>query len=208
MKEIKKVFTTGEAAKILGISLQTVIRLCDNKELNNFKVPGGSRHRRIPAEPLFAYARENNIPVDQALLPDLKGESGLGNSAASESAAKTIREKPVQVLVIDKEGGTASTTAIILSKRNCEVRRIEELFPAGAMAGRFLQDIILVSSAFAGNLGSILKTFPGEPLKILQETEDGYSQVPLIVALIDAAFERRRQKESREHDHPQLILCV
>lgn len=208
MEKVKKAFTTGEAAKILRISQQTVIRLCDNGELSSFKVPAGGRHRRIPTEALLDYARKSNTPIDQSFLLDLKGESGPGNSTANELAAKTTREKPIEVLVIDKEGGIASTTAIIFSKRNCEVHRADDLFPAGAMAGRFLQDIILVGLAFAENLRSILRTFPGEQLKIIQETEDGCLQNGTISNYLDEAYERRQQEENRSHIHPQVILCV
>lgn len=58
----KKVFTTGEAAKVCKVSQQTIIRCFDSGRLNGFRVPG-SRFRRIPREELIRFMRENDIPV-------------------------------------------------------------------------------------------------------------------------------------------------
>ncbi len=60
----KKVFTTGEAAKVCKVSQQTIIRCFDAGRLNGFRVPG-SRFRRIPREELLRFMRENDIPTDQ-----------------------------------------------------------------------------------------------------------------------------------------------
>lgn len=58
----KKVFTTGEAAKVCKVSQQTIIRCFDSGRLNGFRVPG-SRFRRIPREELIRFMRENDIPI-------------------------------------------------------------------------------------------------------------------------------------------------
>lgn len=59
----KKVFTTGEAAKVCKVSQQTIIRCFDSGRLNGFRVPG-SRFRRIPREELIRFMRENDIPLE------------------------------------------------------------------------------------------------------------------------------------------------
>ncbi len=59
----KKVFTTGEAAKVCKVSQQTIIRCFDSGRLNGFRVPG-SRFRRIPREELIRFMRSNEIPLD------------------------------------------------------------------------------------------------------------------------------------------------
>jgi len=59
----KKVFTTGEAARVCKVSQQTIIRCFDAGRLNGFRVPG-SRFRRIPREELLRFMRENDIPAD------------------------------------------------------------------------------------------------------------------------------------------------
>ncbi len=53
----KAVFTTGQAAKIMKISQQAVIRLFDSGELKGFRVPG-STFRRIPYELLIKFINE------------------------------------------------------------------------------------------------------------------------------------------------------
>ncbi len=60
----KKVYSTGEAAQICGISQQTIIRCFDRGELKGFLVPG-SKFRRIPRDSLIRFMKKNNIPLDQ-----------------------------------------------------------------------------------------------------------------------------------------------
>ena len=60
---IKKVFTTGEAARVCKVSQQTIIRCFDNGQLEGFRVPG-SKFRRIPRDKLIAFMRNNGIPTD------------------------------------------------------------------------------------------------------------------------------------------------
>ncbi|MEZ6243876.1 MAG: response regulator [Phycisphaerales bacterium] len=59
----KKIFTTGEAAKICKVSQQTIIRCFDSGRLQGFRVPG-SKFRRIPREELLRFMRKNDIPLD------------------------------------------------------------------------------------------------------------------------------------------------
>lgn len=59
----KKIFTTGEAAKVCKVSQQTIIRCFDSGRLTGFRVPG-SRFRRIPREELIRFMRKNDIPLD------------------------------------------------------------------------------------------------------------------------------------------------
>lgn len=59
----KKIFTTGEAAKVCKVSQQTIIRCFDSGRLQGFRVPG-SKFRRIPREELVRFMRKNDIPLD------------------------------------------------------------------------------------------------------------------------------------------------
>src|SRR5207244_3145295 len=60
---MKRVFTTGEAAKICKVSQQTIIRCFDSGQLKGFRVPG-SKFRRIPRDILYKFMKENGIPTD------------------------------------------------------------------------------------------------------------------------------------------------
>lgn len=59
----KRVFTTGEAAKVCGVSQQTIIRSFDAGRLTGFKVPG-SKFRRIPREELLRFMRANGMSLE------------------------------------------------------------------------------------------------------------------------------------------------
>ncbi|MFI4896668.1 MAG: response regulator [Phycisphaerales bacterium JB059] len=59
----KKIFTTGEAAKVCKVSQQTIIRCFDSGRLSGFRVPG-SRFRRIPRDELIRFMQKNDIPLD------------------------------------------------------------------------------------------------------------------------------------------------
>lgn len=56
--------TTGEAARILGVGIQTVIRMADEGVIRSYRVPVGNRHRRV------------NMADVKALLPPEKPKEG------------------------------------------------------------------------------------------------------------------------------------
>lgn len=58
--ESKKLFTTHDAAKVLGVTPITVIRWIEAGKLNCFTTVGG--HRRIPEEDLARFAKSYNLP--------------------------------------------------------------------------------------------------------------------------------------------------
>jgi len=59
----KKIFTTGEVARLLGININTVIKWFDEKRLTGFRLPV-SNERRIPIASLRRFMNENSIPMD------------------------------------------------------------------------------------------------------------------------------------------------
>lgn len=65
-KHIKKVFTTGEAAALCGVSQQTIIRSFDSGQLQGFRVPG-SKFRKIPRDNLIRFMKENGVPLNDLL---------------------------------------------------------------------------------------------------------------------------------------------
>ncbi len=60
---MKKIYTTGEVAKLLGININTVIKWFDDGKIQGFRLPG-SRERRITHVALVAFMNENGIPMD------------------------------------------------------------------------------------------------------------------------------------------------
>ena len=64
--------TTGQAAKALQLSPDTVVRECDAGELPCEKTPRG--HRRIFVHDLVAYAQRKRITLNMAELGDLQAQ--------------------------------------------------------------------------------------------------------------------------------------
>lgn len=57
-------FKTTEAARISGLSLNTIIRSMEKGLLKGFRIPG-SRHRRIPEAALREFLVQNRIPTEE-----------------------------------------------------------------------------------------------------------------------------------------------
>jgi excisionase family DNA binding protein len=88
---MKSVFTTGEAAKICKISLQTIIRCFDKGKLKGFRVPG-SRFRRIPREMLYEFMKDNGIATDALETGKCKVVLVDDNVALVELMSKVLEE--------------------------------------------------------------------------------------------------------------------
>ncbi|HXG11088.1 MAG TPA: response regulator [Gemmataceae bacterium] len=59
---MKKVFTTGQVAKICQVAPRTVSKWFDSGRLRGYRIPG-SQDRRIPREALIRFLKENNMPL-------------------------------------------------------------------------------------------------------------------------------------------------
>ena len=68
--KVNKPYTTGKAAKICGVSQQTIIRGFDKGIIPGHRVPG-SKSRRIPSLDLYEYMKKENIPLDNFPEEDL-----------------------------------------------------------------------------------------------------------------------------------------
>ena len=115
----KRIFTTGEAAKVCNVSQQTIIRCFDNGRITGFKVPG-SKFRRIPREELIRFMRENGIPL-----------SRLGERR--------------RVLVVDDDPSVVQLlTAGLERDGRFEVKSAANGFDAGLMTESFAPDVIVL----------------------------------------------------------------
>lgn len=59
---MKKVFTTGQVAKICQVAPRTVSKWFDSGKLRGYRIPG-SQDRRIPREHLIRFLKENGMPL-------------------------------------------------------------------------------------------------------------------------------------------------
>ena len=120
MRDMKTVFTTGEAAKICKVSQQTIIRCFDSGQLKGFRVPG-SRFRRIPRDILFRFMKDNGIPTDAL-------ESG----------------KRKALIVDDDEELVELIRDVLEADGRFDVRAANNGFDAGMMVKEYHPDIIVL----------------------------------------------------------------
>jgi excisionase family DNA binding protein len=59
------VMTTAAAAKVAGVSLQTMIRWVDGGRVPGFRIPG-STHRRVVRDGLFKFLLDHGMPVGES----------------------------------------------------------------------------------------------------------------------------------------------
>lgn len=102
----KQVYTTGEAAQICGVSIQTIIRSFDSGKLQGFYVPG-SNTRRIPRADLLRFMKKNRIPINVEAFQGLtdkeeeKPKPSLTIEGTSVTAHFPELPKPGHVLFVD-----------------------------------------------------------------------------------------------------------
>src|SRR5512145_2503899 len=81
-------YTTFDAARLLGVSLPTVVNWIEARRIKAHRTPGG--HRRIAAEDLAAFMLRHGIPVPEELSGAVTGrrkalvvaEPGAGREGA------------------------------------------------------------------------------------------------------------------------------
>jgi excisionase family DNA binding protein len=61
---MKKVFTTGQVAKICKVAPRTVSKWFDSGRLKGYRIPG-SQDRRIPREQLIRFLKEHGMPLGE-----------------------------------------------------------------------------------------------------------------------------------------------
>jgi len=117
----KKIFTTGEAARICNISQQTIIRCFDNGTLKGgFRVPG-SKFRRIPREALIAFMRDHGIPTTEL-----------------ESTGRKL------LIVDDDVELVESLTDTFAEDKRFDIRTANNGFQAGMLLRDFHPDLVLL----------------------------------------------------------------
>jgi excisionase family DNA binding protein len=60
----KNFFTTGQIAKICGVSIATVQKWIDAGEIESYRLPSGV-DRRVPRESLLTFMRKYKVPTDE-----------------------------------------------------------------------------------------------------------------------------------------------
>ncbi|HEX9306487.1 MAG TPA: helix-turn-helix domain-containing protein [Anaeromyxobacter sp.] len=115
-------YTTFEAARLLGVSLPTVVNWIKGRRLKAHRTPGG--HRRIAREDLATFMLRHGMPVPSEL-----------------SGAAPTRRK---VLVIGEPGAGREGAVRQLAGAGFAVEQTSPGFAAGAAAARFDPDVLVV----------------------------------------------------------------
>jgi excisionase family DNA binding protein len=120
-------YTTHEAARLLGVSLPTVVNWIKARRLKAHRTPGG--HRRIAREDLAAFMLRHGMPVPEEL-----------------TGAAPVRRK---ALVLGDGGPMREGLARQLAEGGYAVEQASPGFAAGAAAARFQPDLVVLSAGTA-----------------------------------------------------------
>lgn len=61
----KKFFTTGQIAKICGVSIATVQKWIDAGEIDSYRLPLTASERRVPRVSLLSFMKKYGVPTDE-----------------------------------------------------------------------------------------------------------------------------------------------
>mgnify|MGYP002725747673 CR=1 FL=1 len=132
MAKQRDTFTTAQAARLLGVSVATVVNWIDDGKLKAHKTPGG--HRRIQREDLIAFAHHYEMPLD--------GEE-LGSSSGKK-----------RVLVVDDDPAIVTLFADVLEiEGGYDVQTARSGFAAGLAVARWRPALILLDVHMPGLAG-------------------------------------------------------
>jgi excisionase family DNA binding protein len=122
---MRRFYTTFDAARLLGVSLPTVVNWIKARRLKAHRTPGG--HRRIAAEDLAAFMLRHGMPVP--------GE--LSGAAPERRKALVIAESGP-----GREGAVRQLAAV-----GYAAEQASPGFAAGAAAARFAPDVFVLHAA-------------------------------------------------------------
>jgi len=118
-------YTTFEAARILGVSLPTVVNWIKARRLRAHRTPGG--HRRIAREDLAGFMLKHGMPVPDELAGAVPGRR--------------------KVLIVAEPGPAREGAARQLVAAGLAVEQASPGFAAGAAAARYEPDAFVLLAA-------------------------------------------------------------
>ncbi len=118
----KPVYTTGEVARVCGVSTQAVIKWFDQGMLSGYRIPR-SKERRIPHHSLIRFMQEHALPLDTL-----------------EGSTDTRR-----ILIVDDNPSIGSLIQDVLGElSDVELRVVTSGFEAGAEVVNFRPHLIVL----------------------------------------------------------------
>ena len=92
---MKKVFTTGQVAKICKVAPRTVSKWFDSGRLRGYRIPG-SQDRRIPREQLIKFLKEREADL---LFIGAYGHSRIIEMVLGSTTEYVLRNSPCPVFL-------------------------------------------------------------------------------------------------------------
>jgi len=86
---MKKVFTTGQVAKICKVAPRTVSKWFDSGRLRGYRIPG-SQDRRIPREQLIRFLKDHGMPLGDLEEEELHKVLLIGTEKLFNDRAKEL----------------------------------------------------------------------------------------------------------------------
>ena len=127
---MRKVFTTGQVAKICKVAPRTVSKWFDSGRLGGYRIPG-SQDRRIPREHLIRFLKEHQMPLGEL-----------------------EEEALCKVLVIGTDRGLIDRLRELMPKsENFKMELAHSGFEAGIQAESFHPDAIVLDLAMGRSEG-------------------------------------------------------
>ena len=152
-------YTTHKAAKLLGVSLPTVVNWIKKGLLNAYKTPGG--HRRIAAGDLRLFLQEQGFPLPEELQ---SGEAGPRAQEGRGGVLVFSRERDLADLIVEWLGFRLDIQATV----------VRSMFETGVHVGRSLPSVIVLDATSTGVDGRSL----------IQNLESaGLKRVPSVVVI-------------------------
>lgn len=159
-----QVLTTGEAARLCGVSLRTVIRWIERGDLQGYRLPGRGDYR-VPVGELQRFMVAHGIPV-----PD-----ELGGTAR-------------RVLVVEDDPAMAAALNRVLILDGFETALAGDGFQAGSLLYRFKPGLMTLDICMPGMDGlAVLRSLKEVPppfaIKILVVSGDSEARLNEALAL-------------------------
>ena len=126
----REVFTTGDIAKLCGVTIRTVIRWFEEGGLQGYKIPG-SGNRRVPRENLIEFLRSHDMPLGEL-----------------ES-----RGRPRVLLVDDDESVLEIVRSFLAEQDGYEIEVASNAYQAGALTVSFQPDLLIVDYNLGDSTG-------------------------------------------------------
>jgi excisionase family DNA binding protein len=123
----KEALSTAEAARLIGVAVQSMINWINQGQIKAYRTPGG--HRRIERADLVAFLKTHQMPVP----PELSGG------------------RP-RVLVVDDEKAVVRWIARLIQRKRPDIEVFEALdgFAAGEMVGTVHPDAVILDLCMPG----------------------------------------------------------